>query len=148
MRDLDKQPYSPDEQRVAQFFFDAGLGGGDDPIGFIIASHVSLAADRNEAREEASDLQALFDRQWAADQRAIKRWQAAHPGNDFTWPDRADMVVWLMEQHGALAKPTEAMLGAMALVLVDWLGRAPAHAMLEEAYKAAVAKAGNDIGGL
>lgn len=50
MRDLEKQPYSPDEQRVAQFFFDAGLGGGDDPIGFIIASHQALAAERNALR--------------------------------------------------------------------------------------------------
>ena len=30
--------------------------------------------------------------------RAIKRWQAAHPGNDLRWPDHADLVVWLMEQ--------------------------------------------------
>lgn len=40
-----------------------------------------------------------FDVRWEADQRAIKRWQEAHPGNDLVWPDHADMVVWLMEQH-------------------------------------------------
>jgi hypothetical protein len=54
-----------------------------------------------EARAEAEDLQALFDLQWEADQRAIKRWQDAHPSNDNVWPDRTDMVVWLMEQHAA-----------------------------------------------
>lgn len=50
MRDLDKNPYSEAEQRVAQFFFDRGLGGGDDPIGAILASHQALADDRNELR--------------------------------------------------------------------------------------------------
>lgn len=34
--------------------------------------------------------------------RAIKRWQDAHPGNDDTWPDRTDMVAWLMEQLTAV----------------------------------------------
>jgi hypothetical protein len=28
--------------------------------------------------------------------RAIKRWQAAHPGNDHVWPDHKDLLVWLM----------------------------------------------------
>jgi hypothetical protein len=50
----------------------------------------------------ADELQRTFDLQWKADQRAIKRWQAAHPGSDLVWPDRADMVVWLMEQHDAM----------------------------------------------
>lgn len=52
-----------------------------------------------EAIDERDDLQRLFDQEWKADQRAIKRWQAAHPGNDLVWPDRANMVVWLMEEH-------------------------------------------------
>lgn len=46
MRDMDKNPYSKDEQRVAKFLFDLGAGGGDDPIGFILASHAMLAAER------------------------------------------------------------------------------------------------------
>jgi hypothetical protein len=41
-RDLDKNPYSPDEQRIAQFFFERGLGGGDDPVGFILSSYAYL----------------------------------------------------------------------------------------------------------
>lgn len=49
-RDIDKQPYSPDEQRVAKFWFDKGIGGGDDPIGALIASHECLVAERNELR--------------------------------------------------------------------------------------------------
>lgn len=48
MRDIDKNPYSYDEMRVAKFFADqAGIGGGDDPIGSLIASHRALADERN-----------------------------------------------------------------------------------------------------
>jgi hypothetical protein len=53
MRDLDTNPYTPDELRVAEFFFNAGVGGGDDPIGAIIASHAALAMERNEWRQAA-----------------------------------------------------------------------------------------------
>lgn len=52
----------------------------------------------NELRRTNEGLQLTFDLRWKADQRAIKRWQAAHPGNDLTWPDHADMVVWLLDQ--------------------------------------------------
>jgi len=48
--------------------------------------------------ERIAELERLFDRRWDADMRAIKMWQAAHPGNDLVWPDHAEMVVWLLEQ--------------------------------------------------
>lgn len=47
---------------------------------------------------KANQLQRLFDLRWEADMRAIKRWQAANPGNDLVWPDRADLVVWLLDR--------------------------------------------------
>ena len=52
MRDLEKNPYSACEARVAKFFFDLGIGGGDDPIGFLMASHQVLAAERLELLEK------------------------------------------------------------------------------------------------
>ncbi len=57
-----------------------------------------LIAERDELKQERDELQATFDLRWKADMRAIKRWQAAHPGNELVWPDHADMVVWLLEQ--------------------------------------------------
>lgn len=51
-----------------------------------------------ERLESAADLERSFDLRWNADMRAIKRWQAAHPGNDLVWPDHADLVVWLLDQ--------------------------------------------------
>jgi len=58
----------------------------------------TIVDEANELRRTNEGLQLAFDLRWKADRRAIKRWQAAHPGNDLTWPDHADMVVWLMEQ--------------------------------------------------
>lgn len=47
-RDFGAQPYSMDEERVARFLADeVGIGGGDDPVGFILASHAELARQRN-----------------------------------------------------------------------------------------------------
>jgi hypothetical protein len=48
---------------------------------------------------ELAELNLVFDMQWEADQRAIKAWQAAHPERPNVWPDRCDMVVWLMEHY-------------------------------------------------
>lgn len=52
MRDLDENPYSADEARIAKFFWDKGLGGGDDPVGFILASYEYLVHERNELRQQ------------------------------------------------------------------------------------------------
>ena len=58
----------------------------------------TVVDDANELRRTNEGLQLTFDLRWKADQRAIKRWQTAHPGTDLTWPDHADLVVWLMDQ--------------------------------------------------
>ena len=55
-RDLDAKPYSDDEKRVAEWFFEKGTGGGDDPIGAMIASHEYLAAERNRMRVALEDI--------------------------------------------------------------------------------------------
>lgn len=58
----------------------------------------SLVKFKKDQSEELAELQAIFDLRWKADMRAIKRWQAAGPGREKTWPDHADLVVWLLEQ--------------------------------------------------
>jgi hypothetical protein len=39
MRDLDENPYSPEEAKAAKYLMElTGIGGGDDPVGFLISS--------------------------------------------------------------------------------------------------------------
>ena len=50
-RNFELNPYSPDEARVAAWLADrTGAGGGDDPIGFLLLSHETLARQRNSLR--------------------------------------------------------------------------------------------------
>lgn len=47
MRNLDEKPYSREEAEVAKYLMElAGIGGGDDPVGFLIVSHRELARQR------------------------------------------------------------------------------------------------------
>ncbi len=42
-RDFEANPYTPHEERVAKYLNEvAGIGGGDDPIEFLIASHAMI----------------------------------------------------------------------------------------------------------
>jgi hypothetical protein len=46
MRDVEKNPYSADEKRVAEYVVKlTGVGAGNDPIGFLMASHATLVKD-------------------------------------------------------------------------------------------------------
>jgi hypothetical protein len=38
-RDFEANPYSKDEERVAKWLSEKGIGGGDDPIGFVMHSY-------------------------------------------------------------------------------------------------------------
>ena len=52
-----------------------------------------------ELNERYRTLQQLCEAMQEADHKAIKMWQAAHPGNDSLWPDRTDVVQWLLEKN-------------------------------------------------
>jgi hypothetical protein len=62
-----------------------------------------LIASAPKMKADLEDMQRTFDLMWEADQRAIKRWQAAHPGNDLVWPDRSKLTEWLLEQLSTAA---------------------------------------------
>ena len=50
-RDLDKNPYTPDEERVCEYLQKLTknqIGCGDDPIGFLISSHAALAYSQQQ----------------------------------------------------------------------------------------------------
>lgn len=84
------------------------------------------------ALDDIKDQDRSFDLRWNADQRAIKRWQAAAPAGEdrsLTWPDHADLVVWLLEQRAAgdwrpiaeapIPGPNEAPEGFIFICLVQ-----------------------------
>ncbi len=58
----------------------------------------SLQKQINSLRTSVEDHEKSFSLQWEASLRGIKMWQAANPGNDMVWPDRGDMVAWLIGQ--------------------------------------------------
>ncbi|MCK1670352.1 hypothetical protein [Bradyrhizobium sp. 150] len=58
---------------------------------------ISLRELVAEAADELETFERSFDLRWKADMRAIKRWQAA-TGRKLTWPDHADLCVWLLEE--------------------------------------------------
>lgn len=57
-----------------------------------------LAQEFRRIKQERNELQATLDLIHDSDMRAIKAWQAAHPGKELVWPDRKEMIVWLLEQ--------------------------------------------------
>lgn len=63
--------------------------------------HGQCASEIHRLEQQVKELDASFALRYAADMRAIKTWQAAHPDQLATWPDHADLCVWLIE---ALAK--------------------------------------------
>lgn len=64
-RDFTERPYTADEQRVADHIAKqcaSTIGGGDDPIGFILAAHGYATAERNKLRTAIHDaIEALGD---------------------------------------------------------------------------------------
>lgn len=59
---------------------------------------------------ERDELLQSFDMRWKADMRAIKRWQDAG-GDKNTWPDHADLCVWLLDEMDKLAHDIERHMG-------------------------------------
>lgn len=74
----------------------------DDDLAAIIDERCGLT----ELQAEVADLESTFELRWSADMRAIKRWQEATGRHD-TWPDHADLCVWLMERIAAIQAAAE-----------------------------------------
>ena len=60
-----------------------------------------------EAAYCIEELEQLFDLRWAADMRAIKAWQIAHPDQPRTWPDHADLGTWCLSRIEKLEAVTK-----------------------------------------
>jgi len=74
-------------------------GEGASTIVVAIRKHIEALEARNKELEaELADWEASFDVYHAADARAVKRWQAAHPGTEMVHPDKTELGVWLVER--------------------------------------------------
>mgnify|MGYP001603933974 CR=1 FL=1 len=53
MRDIETNPYDAQEQRVCDYLqkLAPDIGCGNDPVGFLIASHAALTTDNKRYRE-------------------------------------------------------------------------------------------------
>jgi len=67
----------------------------DDLVKWLRSGNV---AGMNEAADRIDKLEHLFDLRWAADMRAIRLWQSAHPDQPRTWPDHADLGTWCLSR--------------------------------------------------
>src|SRR5262245_39999824 len=66
---------------------------------FVLAEEVdALLQEMNNLRKESVEHEHSFEIRWNADMRAIKKWHEAG-GDPMTWPDHADLCVWLMGQR-------------------------------------------------
>lgn len=70
-----------------------------------------------EMEAELQNKERSFDLRWRADMRAIKRWQAAGPGRELTWPDHADLCVWLLGELDQAQQREESQARTLAIVL-------------------------------
>lgn len=73
---------------------DNGMSTGTD---INIKQLMALIERLQKAELELAELNQSADLRSTADLRAIKRWQDA-TGRSMTWPDHADLVVWLLER--------------------------------------------------
>lgn len=88
MRDLDTKPYSADEQRVAKFFFDRGTGGGDDPIGAMLAGYAYIVEERKHLRAALKPFAEFAEKAEAfVEARAKDGGSPIYPVNDFRLAD-------------------------------------------------------------
>lgn len=104
------QPYREHAEAVRDEFEASFVGEDADLKGLITESYVAFGtACAHHAAEDLHEYWCSEKMRWNADMRAIKRWQDA-TGERLTWPDHADLVVWLLEQLDA-AQGMEARQG-------------------------------------
>lgn len=60
-------------------------------------------------KADLEELQATFNLIWKAQQRAIQMWQQK-TGQGLNWPNKASLIVWLMEENDSLRKQNQSLM--------------------------------------
>lgn len=103
-------------------------------VGTIIGERVMETI--KAAIDDVTDLNAGFMLRWDADMRAIKRWHEGG-GDELTWPDHADLCIWLMERVDSMEKAllnlhNEAILSEGQMVKITGLPRVEVRRKADE----------------
>lgn len=80
----------------------------------LLSRLAELRYERDAAREDRDALQRLADLRWAADERAIQRWQAEEPGRELQRPDHADLCCWLIVRFAMMRDDRDAIRAQLA----------------------------------
>lgn len=86
----------------------------------IIEGHAALEQEIADLRRQLEEHQRTFDLRWNASMRAVKRWQEAHPGKGLTWPDHADLCMWLMDQLEAEREANRVLNAGVTTAAEHW----------------------------
>lgn len=85
----------------------------DDVWDFLVCRE-EAAATLRALLAERDELRASFDLRWKADMRAIRlRREQDQDDDNLTWPDHADLVVWLLAERDRLAAEVARMREAL-----------------------------------
>lgn len=85
-----------------------------------------IAATLRAMLRERDELRASFDLRWKADMRAIRlRREQSQDDDNLTWPDHADLVVWLLAERDRLAADVERLLSDAARLACIVTGALP-----------------------
>lgn len=111
----------------------------EDLIGYMARKWMEDRKARKKAEAECNELQHSFDISWRANIRGIKMWQKDHPGTQLTWPDKADLVAWLLQKRafdvesayrgGWCDRDDEVEYGLVAKIEDDWNGSVAKRAL-------------------
>jgi predicted nucleic acid-binding Zn-ribbon protein len=66
--------------------------------------NIEAQAERDRLAAELAEARSSLEAQRASNERARKRYDYAHPAEAGKWPDRTDMVLWLMKEYDDMAK--------------------------------------------
>jgi hypothetical protein len=78
-----------------------------------VSDHERTAATLRALLAERDGLAQLVDRMHEQDVRAVKEWQAAHPGHDLVWPDQSRLAAWCLGEMANARRERDAMREAL-----------------------------------
>ncbi len=80
-----------------------------------------VSADEvQKLKEDLEELQSAFNLIWKAQQRAIQMWQQK-TGRGMNWPDKASLIVWLMEENESLRKQNQKLMEKASPLPADYI---------------------------